>query len=345
MFYTEQKVIRLVLKDEPPEMIPYVLANEIGGQVPDWIQLMPSGLVHSTKGDFTVDQEGMQDIKNLFASRGNDIVIDYEHQTLDGGEAPAAGWIKELQDRQDGLWAKVDWTERAKGYLANKEYRYLSPVVMVRKADNKAVALHSVGLTNTPAMSGVRPIVNKQQIKEEQSMKFLEELATTLGVGQAEEAAVLAAAKALKDQGQLPAHKEVLSLLDLKDGASLADIKGKIIALSNPTGYVKAEEFRSLQDKLAARDRDELVSRAMTEGKITPAQKTWAEQYALKDQEGFKAFIEQAPQVVPLGSTGASGGRDRQKTDVPDEQQMVVNKMLGISDEDFKKYGQQDTEV
>ena len=39
-------------------------------------------------------------------------------------------------------------------YLENKEYRYLSPVVNVRKADNKAVGLHSLALTNTPAIEG-----------------------------------------------------------------------------------------------------------------------------------------------------------------------------------------------
>ena len=127
----------------------------------------------------------MAEIISYFAARGNDIVIDYEHQTLEGGQAPAAGWIKELQDRgPDGLWARAEWTEKAKEYLANKEYKYLSPVVLVRRADNKAVAIHSVALTNAPAISGVRPIVNKDgKKKEDDNMeKFLEQLANTLGL-------------------------------------------------------------------------------------------------------------------------------------------------------------------
>ena len=33
---------------------------------------------------------------------------------------------------------------------------------------------------------------------------------------------------------------------------------------------------------------------------ITPAQKDWARSYALADPKGFGAFVEKAPQVVPI---------------------------------------------
>ncbi len=48
-----------------------------------------------------------------------DLPIDYEHQ-IDKEEArlkgpvPAAGWIKELVLEDTGLWARVEWTERAR---------------------------------------------------------------------------------------------------------------------------------------------------------------------------------------------------------------------------------------
>lgn len=168
--------------------------------------------------------------------------------------------------------------------------------------------------------------------------KFMEELARLLGLtGQPDEVKLLEAVKALKDKPQPPAHKEVLELLDLKEDAGLAEVKGRVIALKNPSGYVRVEEFKALQDKLAQRERDELVARALAEGKITPAQKEWAEQYALKDQEGFKAFLEQAPQVVPLKPAPGSG--PGKPATAVDDVQALVNKMLGVSDEDFKKYG------
>lgn len=314
------------------------LANDLAGSAPEWVQLLPFGQVRSAKGDFIVDEESVAEIIGTFEARGNDIVIDYEHQTLEGVEAPAAGWIKELEDRgTEGLWARVEWTPRAAQYLANKEYRYLSPVVLVRRADLRAVAIHSVALTNAPAISGVRPIVNKYSKEDDGMPKFVEELAQILGLGgQPDEAKILEAVKALRDRPEPVAHKEVLELLDLKENAGLAEVKGRILALKNPSGYVRIEEFKALQDKLAQRERDELVARALAEGKITPAQKEWAEAYALKDQEGFKAFLAQAPQVVPLSP--APGGGKPPGAGL-DDVQVMVNKLLGVSEEDFKKYG------
>ena len=63
------------------------------------------------------------------------MVVDYEHQTLSDREAPAAGWIKKIDGlaikAKDGLWAIAEWTEKARQYIQNKEYRYFSPVFWI----------------------------------------------------------------------------------------------------------------------------------------------------------------------------------------------------------------------
>lgn len=46
------------------------------------VKLLPLGLVHSTKGDFLVDNESFQAIRCKFTERQLQIPIDYEHQTL-----------------------------------------------------------------------------------------------------------------------------------------------------------------------------------------------------------------------------------------------------------------------
>lgn len=300
---------------------------------PQWIQVLPAGLVRSQKGEFLVDQAAAQEILKWWSGRKNDLVIDYEHQTLSGQEAPAAGWIKELVWRgQEGLWARVEWTPRARQYIANREYRYLSPVVLVRRSDGRAVALHSAALTNTPAVDGMVPIVNKEEVE---SMGVLVEIRAALGLPEGTpDERVLAEVKALSGRA---AHREVLELLDLPESAGLSEVKGKILALKNPSGYVRVEEFNALREEIARRDRDELVKRALEEGKVSPAQKAWAEEYALKDPAGFRAFLEHAPRVVPVGdSAGASGDPRGSRAD---EVQLYVNKLLGVSEEDFKKYG------
>ena len=113
-----------------------------------------------------------------FSAHGTDLPVDYEHQTLGGayssptGQAPAAGWIKALAivtpeeasaggaESQPGLWADVQWTPEAAERLRGRQYRYLSPVALVRRSDRRIVGLHSVALTNKPAIVGMRPMVS-----------------------------------------------------------------------------------------------------------------------------------------------------------------------------------------
>lgn len=138
---------------------------ELSG-VPTEIKILPLGRVHSQKGDFNVDDESFELIRKQFKDRKLDLVIDYEHQTLSDVQAPAGGWIKDLYKGEDAIIAKVEWTPKAAEYLKNKEYRYLSPVVLVRKRDQKATAIHSVALTNTPAIDGMEISYDDEQESE-----------------------------------------------------------------------------------------------------------------------------------------------------------------------------------
>jgi hypothetical protein len=132
------------------------------------VLLIPWGRVESSKGDFLVDQESADLVVAAFTGQSVDIPVDYEHQTLGGeysspsGAAPAAAWIKSLQVVPgEGIFGRVEWTVRGRELVAAKEYRYLSPVVGVRSSDRRIDELHSVGLTNKPAIVGMKPIVNK----------------------------------------------------------------------------------------------------------------------------------------------------------------------------------------
>lgn len=68
---------------------------DVGG-APEVISVLPFGHVVSQKGEFDVDEESLAAMKEQIAQRGVDLVVDYEHQTLTGERAPAAGWVKEL---------------------------------------------------------------------------------------------------------------------------------------------------------------------------------------------------------------------------------------------------------
>lgn len=324
--------------------------------VPEEIKILPLGHVHSQKGDFEVDDESVQLIRKEFKSRKLDLVIDYEHQTLKDVQAPAGGWIEDIYKGEDAVIAKVRWTDKAKEYLKNREYRYLSPVVIVRKKDRKAAAIHSVALTNTPAIDGMFALVNAIDItnyeenKEEKQMD-LKKLAALLGLPEtATEEDVekaLAAAKAAMeankdddgkkeggDAGEtVPvANSVVLSLLGLEADAKTEDVATAIMTLKAGTG---SEEILALREELRERNAEDMVQMALKEGKITAAQKEWAKAYALSDKKGFKSFVDKAPVVVPQGRMELKDAPEDGKAQDFD---MEILKNCGISKEDAEKY-------
>jgi len=357
-----------------------VIAQMPPGIIPTEFQVFPAGQVEAKgAGAFTVDAEAMNAVIQKFQARGLDMVIDYEHQTegktdqydftAPDGRAPAAGWIKRLENRgQDGLWAICEWTDKAREYLASREYRYFSPVFMVSKSSGKLTELLRVALTNAPRLNQIQPIVAKN-LKEE-SMEFLKKIAKLLGlpetatedqvsvaiaglnghketvlacsreVGLTDATGgeiIISAIKSLKEQpAKIVACPEVIEAIGLATTATKSEIIASIHALKQRPDATVLQEIASLKARLAERDKDDLVTAALKEGKITPAQKEWAEKYALADAEGFKLFVAKAPQVVPTDKLQVVP--DPKPAAVPDDAQLQINKMLGVSDETWKKY-------
>lgn len=325
---------------------------DVGG-APEIISVLPMGHVISQKGEFDVDESSLESMKRQIAQRGVDLVVDYEHQTLSGERAPAAGWVKELLLEDGQIKARVEWTPPARQYLENKEYRYLSPVVNVRESDRKVTGLHSLALTNTPAIEGMAPIVNSLTFEggNTNMEELIKKLAELFGMGEdtTEEQlteqlkACLAENKALKAGGQEPsaeaaviANKAVCELLGLKAGAPTADVSAKIMELKGGAGL--AEEVKSLKAKLADREADEAVTLALKAGKISPAQRDWAKGYALADPKGFEAFVAVAPQAVPMGEFLPDDSTVSLKRDTLDEATILACKLAGVSLEEVAKY-------
>ena len=324
--------------------------------VPEVIRVLPKGHVSSTKGDFEVDDRDIAGIIRQFKARRLDLVIDYEHQTLSDVQAPAAGWIKDLYPGEDALMARVEWTEKGREYIANKEYRYLSPVVLVKKADQHAAVFHSAALTNTPAITGMFAIITSDafSIEEaEESRMELSALIELLGLeeGTAEED-VLKRIKELTQQAaeegqggqegkegpakegtQLVANKTVLDLLGLPEDARTEDVTARIMAFKAGDSVLQ-RRVAELEKQAASQKAEELVGLAMKDGKLSPAQKEWAVAYALSDPKGFAKFVEKAPVVVPMGKTAFAA--DERKQDGVDWR---ILKNQGVTEEDLKKYG------
>ena len=254
-----------------------------------------------------VDEDSARSVIEAFAAHGTDIPIDYEHQSLGGvyasptGQAPAAGWIRALRavapeeadGGEAGLIADVAWTVAARERLSAKEYRYLSPVVIVRKGDRRMVALHSVALTNKPAIVGMKPIVNREGVSEAASDPRAASEAPThldmasLPAGEASEGCVMAG-----DVGQ------AVEMLRMRLGLPTdSDVETVLTAAQ--------DRLVSLLQESAEREASAKVAAAFRAGKLTGAQRDWAMSLAMKDPAGFDAWAASAPTVVLLGRTEA----------------------------------------
>ena len=132
------------------------------------LRIMPAGYFRTNDGrpsgqisDWHLDAAIAADLIAALALSGDAGVIDYEHQTIqkekNGQPAPAAGWFKGLEWREgEGLFMKnIEWTDRARQMIGAGEYRYLSPVLKFNPTTGDVTALHSVALTNDPALIGL----------------------------------------------------------------------------------------------------------------------------------------------------------------------------------------------
>jgi phage I-like protein len=300
---------------------------------PEWVHLIPAGTFSGRdgRGPFTLDAQAVLD---AFASHGADLPIDYDHQSLTAdekaGPVPAAGWIKELQAREDGIWARVEWTPRAADLLAHKEYRYLSPVFRYQAKDGRVVALSGAGLTHNPNLYLQAAASRKESHAVDELLERLIYMLNLPVTATPDEVAA-----------------ELAKLIDrLKTAEAAAANAAEELAAAqarepDPAQYVPvslhkqvADQLAALQADLARREAEAAVEAAMSSRKVSPGMRDWALDYASRDLEGFKAFAAAAPEIVTEGAhRRAESAHGAMLTD----EDRLAAKLLGMTDEAFAK--------
>ena len=323
--------------------------------------LCPYGEQHYTKDGkedaFSFSPESADRVIREFHSRARDLVIDYEHQTLTGGKAPAAGWIGDLEKTEKGLVAKVNyWTDAAADLLQKREYRYFSPTFLM--SGKEVTALHSVALTNHPAMHGVAALAAKDtaiinqpenpgKTKGNNNMTKTE-LALRKLLGDT--------ALALCDEtdGQTAARIEALAeeLPELREKKNIAEEVKKLLGVPETAGKdeilaalkAELEKAEKLEADAEEAKKDLVLSDALAKNKITAAEKTVL---AKLDLATLNDLVKAKPEnaAVP-GAPLPEPDKKKEAAALTDEEKKIALSM-GLTEEEFanaKKEGAKENE-
>ena len=89
------------------------------------------------------------------------LMVDYNHgsEYKDPELSKAAGWIKDIYVDGESLYMVPEWTDKAKEYIQNKEFRYISPEYTEhykskRNGEDVGPTLLAVAITNRPYLEG-----------------------------------------------------------------------------------------------------------------------------------------------------------------------------------------------
>lgn len=334
------------------------------------IQLFPAGTFAARDGRpgniegvaataWRLTADDAQALMQRWLLRQTPVVVDYEHQThlaeRNGQPAPAAGWVRALEMTPLGLYADVDWTDRARAAIRAREYQYVSPVFAYDRQTGQVLELISAALTNHPALDGMEPARAKTTTAtggHPQMDKLLALLRTLLGLPAAADADACAAAiAAAVPQGQ----GTLADLLKAKD-AALATAQAQLTtaqaAPPDPGKWVSLATFDAVQREAAAlrAQLSELqsaqtaaalagdIEAALKDGRLAVSAKGWAEGMAKSHPDYLRAYLKAATPIPALAGTQTA--TQGQPADEPGAAAMTaedqyVCAQLGMSAKDF----------
>lgn len=294
-----------------------IVANA-DGTLPEWVHCVPVGQWrgHWSGREITIGDAELDSIVGAFTRGGIDVVVDFEHQTLNAGlmsgpSAPAAGWLDAVERRPNGIWGHVkEWTDLGTEALSTRRYRYQSPVIFFDHPDRetgepRVMWLQSLALTNSPFFAGdLSPVI--ATAGGSSMTPLLAALLLALGLPDtASEEEGLAEVKRLKEMEPMGARACAAIGADPKK-ALPANAVAKLDKVVNHVGYVPVAEHLETLAAVSAppaptETAEQLVARAEQEGKVTPAGRAATLKWAKEDLASCSTWVNTIAQpVVPL---------------------------------------------
>lgn len=365
-----------ILNARPTTLGLAVLDAQLTQQDDGWYQLLPVGPFKARDGrpfdvpggHWQLDKTIATTLINRAKALGQDILIDYDHQTLNvektGKEAPAAGWYNgdEIEWREgQGLFIKPRWTERAAALVAAKEYRFLS-AVFPYDAQGRPLELRMTAITNDPGVVGMQALAALSALpasqpgqlanpsKETSMNELLKKLLAKLGIELTGDPTDEQLQKALTELDSLQASAKKAPELEAAlsaEKASLAALKAQPGGQVDLAQFVPVATYNALVTQVAAltaqvdtTDAATLIKEARTAGKVVAAEEEYLTAYAAqKGVAALKALLDPRPAIAALAAsqTSAVVMPEKKGDAVLSAEDKYAAEQLGISHEDFAK--------
>ncbi|MFC1142355.1 phage protease [Pasteurella multocida] len=341
-----------------------VLTAQLNPTADGWQQLLPSGEFRSRDGSPTdvphwfLDQTIAQRLIDKVRSLKQDVLIDYEHETIfkakrgvEAGAVLAAGWfnadeIKWFDDEtRQGLFIKPRWTEKAYEHIKKGEFAFLSAVFPYDK-NGIPLELRMAALTNDPGVTGMQRLAvlsaSIQQQEDYQMPEILRKLLAKLGVDVAEgsEASDEQLQSALSTLEKLQSDKTAADEQVATLSAKSADVDlSKYVPKATYDATV--QQLAVLSAKTNETEVDQVIEKARNEGRALEAEVDYLKCFG--KQQGvatLSAMLSQRPQIAVLSA------QQTQTTNVEKQEKGVAvlsahdkeaAKLLGISEADYAK--------
>lgn len=354
---------------------------ELGASTDGSMQLFPAGVFDAPrgalrgKGPWRLDASSAARLIGVVSQRKNDIVVDYDHQSLlvaqNGQPAIAAAWInpqslewREPPASHPGLFVvNPKYTAKAAAHIEADEIRYVSPVFRYNSKTGEVLDIINVALTNNPAIDDMQavtvaaaslfasvsthlqdPSMEIDELLEQLRWLFnLPTLATIEDI-----AAELSKAQALiKSNTEGAAATSLLDILAAKNN-EIAALSAQVGAAVDLTRYAPIAVVKELQDQVAAlsgnvaEDRvAKLIEQGKADGRIIGEQlEAFLTDMGKQDFAALSGYLDSAQPIAALTAMQTGGKSPIEGADgiaglSADE--LAVCSSIGVDPEEFKK--------
>jgi len=295
--------------------------------------------------------------------------VDQDHD-----ERSAAGWFVRLFKSDEGLMGEIEWTEVGVDLISKKIYKYFSPWISTYTNPETKKTYKNVfrggALTNVPFLKMLPEITlaegkpkvvqiklselqennpmidklkklfkieDKKELSEEDALKKIEEL-----VKASEEV------EGVKKQlGEKDTEIETLKKDIADTKAEIEKIKAEKMSEGDKDKGEMEKKFeelsesnKKLAEKLMLTEREACIEKALSEGRMEPAKRKFYEDLYVKAPDITRQAIEQLAVILELKEKGDPNAK-KTEAQLSESEKTVANR-LGLSEEDMKKYGDED---